>query len=50
MSLKATMYERPIINTMLKRLNEPKIQILLGARQVGKTTLIQQALKKVSAP
>lgn len=44
------MYERPIINTILNRLNEPKIQILLGARQVGKTTLIQQALKKVSAP
>jgi predicted AAA+ superfamily ATPase len=50
MSVEATMYERPIINTILKRLNEPKIQILLGARQVGKTTLIQQALKKVSAP
>lgn len=50
MSVEATMYERPIINTILNRLNEPKIQILLGARQVGKTTLIQQALKKVSAP
>ena len=44
------MYERPIINTILKRLNKPKIQILLGARQVGKTTLIQQALKKISVP
>lgn len=31
-------------------MQEPKIQILLGARQVGKTTLIQQALKKVSTP
>jgi uncharacterized protein len=50
MSLEATMYERPIINTILKRLNKPKIQILLGARQVGKTTLIQQALKKISVP
>ena len=44
------MYERPIINTILNRLNEPKMQILLGARQVGKTTLIQQALRKISAP
>lgn len=44
------MYERPIIKTVLGRLHEPKIQILLGARQVGKTTLIQQALKKVTTP
>lgn len=44
------MYERPIINTILNRLSEQKIQILLGARQVGKTTLIQQALKKVAIP
>lgn len=44
------MYERPIIKTILNRLSEPKIQILLGARQVGKTTLIQQSLKRVSIP
>jgi len=50
MSVGVNMYERPIIKTILNRLNEPKIQILLGARQVGKTTLIQQALKKVAIP
>lgn len=44
------MYERPIINKILKRILEPKIQILLGARQVGKTTLIQQVLKKLHIP
>ena len=41
------MFERPLLNKVLSRLQEPKIQILLGARQVGKTTLVQQALKGV---
>jgi predicted AAA+ superfamily ATPase len=50
MSVEVNMYERSIIKTILTRLSEPKIQILLGARQVGKTTLIQQALKKVTIP
>jgi uncharacterized protein len=44
------MYERPILKNVLNRLQEPKIQILMGARQVGKTTLIQQVLKKVTVP
>lgn len=44
------MFERPILKKIISRLQEPKIQILLGARQVGKTTLVQQALKKISLP
>lgn len=44
------MFERPIVNKVLYRFREPYIQILFGARQVGKTTLIQQALKKATSP
>jgi predicted AAA+ superfamily ATPase len=45
-------FERPHLKTILKRLKEPqnKMQILLGARQVGKTTLIHQAIKKIDIP
>lgn len=45
-------YERPILKELNIRLKEPhrKIQILSGARQVGKTTLIKQALNKISSP
>lgn len=42
------MYSRPQYNTLLERLKERRkfIQILLGPRQVGKTTLSQQILKE----
>lgn len=45
-------FERPIIKGFIERLNEPrsKMQILSGARQVGKTTLTVQALKKINQP
>lgn len=45
-------FERPIIKTLVARLHETrqKIQILSGARQVGKTTLITQALEKINQP
>jgi len=45
-------FERPILKTLLERLNESrdKIQILSGARQVGKTTLSLQALKELREP
>jgi predicted AAA+ superfamily ATPase len=38
------MYTRPIYQTILKRLQEPKgfIQVLAGPRQVGKTTIASQ--------
>ncbi len=45
-------FERPLLQTLLVRLQEPrqKMQILSGPRQVGKTTLSQQALKKMKQP
>ena len=45
-------FERPILKTFIERMNEPrsKIQILSGARQVGKTTLTIQGLKKMQQP
>ncbi len=45
-------FERPILKVLVKRLIEPrgKMQILSGARQVGKTTLSTQALLKLSQP
>ena len=33
-------------NKVKKLLKNPKVVILLGARQVGKTTLIEQVLKQ----
>lgn len=45
--------EREHINKLTKRLNkEPRrfIQVLFGPRQVGKTTLVKQFVKKASAP
>jgi predicted AAA+ superfamily ATPase len=44
------MYKRPVISKIIGRLTEPKVQIILGARQVGKTTLMQQALKYATTP
>ncbi|MDP2193993.1 MAG: ATP-binding protein [Alphaproteobacteria bacterium] len=46
------LYERTILQTVLNRLKEPrnKMHILSGARQIGKTTLIHQALKKIDGP
>src|SRR4051812_27060938 len=46
------MKERPIFNTLLARLQEPRhqMQVLLGPRQVGKTTLILQAVEAIDKP
>lgn len=43
------MHERPIVATLRRRLNEPRrfIQIVLGPRQAGKTTCVQQALEGI---
>jgi len=40
------MFKRPIYNDLLKRLREPRrfLQVLAGARQTGKTTLVRQVL------
>ncbi|MCY4340271.1 MAG: AAA family ATPase [Gammaproteobacteria bacterium] len=45
-------YQRPQAAELLQRLGEPRrfIQIVTGARQVGKTTLITQVAKQSSKP
>jgi predicted AAA+ superfamily ATPase len=42
------MFERPHLQTLIKRLAEPRkfIQVILGPRQVGKTTLVNQLVIK----
>jgi uncharacterized protein len=42
------MYNNPVINTILKRISEPRrfIQVITGPRQVGKTTAIREALNQ----
>lgn len=44
--------QRPVINVVRERINEPRkfIQVLYGPRQVGKTTLITQLLEETSIP
>ena len=46
------MFKRQMLNTILKRLSEPRlfIQVLAGPRQVGKTTLAQQAISELDMP
>ena len=46
------MFKRSILITILKRLREPRrfIQVLAGPRQVGKTTLVQQAMAELTMP
>ena len=46
------MYQRPIFQTIVARLAEPRhfIQVLAGPRQVGKTTLAQQAADSLGFP
>ncbi len=44
------MFERPYIQQLINRLNEPRtfIQVLMGPRQVGKSTLTVQVLSKLA--
>ena len=46
------MYKRPIHQTLLKRVREPRrfIQILAGPRQVGKTILARQVMDEITIP
>jgi len=46
------MYKRAMTETIAKRLKDKKrfIQVILGPRQVGKTTAIQQVLKEIKIP
>jgi len=43
------MFERHHLQTLTQRLNEPRkfIQVLMGPRQIGKTTLITQLVEKI---
>ena len=40
-------YQRPILRKIVRRLKEPRrfLQVLVGPRQVGKTTLARQAME-----
>ena len=44
------MFERPHLQQIIKRMEEPRkfIQVIFGPRQVGKTTLVNQMVKKYS--
>lgn len=46
------MFERPYIQQLITRLKEPRsfIQVLMGPRQVGKSTLTGQVLDKLEIP
>src|SRR5690606_14612741 len=45
------MYERSMLKGLMKGMKEPRrfIQVLMGPRQVGKTTLVTQLLKRLEA-
>ncbi|MEO6583791.1 MAG: ATP-binding protein [Ferruginibacter sp.] len=42
------MFERHQLKTIIKRINEPRkfIQVIMGPRQIGKTTLVTQLIEK----
>ncbi|WP_028298809.1 ATP-binding protein [Olivibacter sitiensis] len=46
------MFERLYLQHVIKRIEEPRkfIQVLMGPRQVGKTTLVHQVVKKLAIP
>src|SRR5512133_3953640 len=46
------MFKRSLLTTILERLREPRrfIQVLAGPRQVGKTTLAEQAMAELAMP
>jgi predicted AAA+ superfamily ATPase len=46
------MYERPYLKQVKSRVEEPRkfIQVILGPRQVGKTTMVTQLLSQLSIP
>ena len=46
------MFERSILQNINKRISEPRkfIQVFVGPRQVGKTTLIKQLIQKTDIP
>ena len=43
-------FDRAIFNSVLNKLNSNKVILLLGARRIGKTTLIKQIIEKCNEP
>lgn len=52
MSISSDRFQRVQVGTLRRRLAEPRrfMQVVAGARQVGKTTLVQQATEALKAP
>ena len=52
MSKLSNPYQRPYAAALARRLREPRrfVQVVAGARQVGKTTLVQQVAEHVGGP
>jgi predicted AAA+ superfamily ATPase len=52
MSKRAEAFQRPLVERLEARLAEPRrfMQVVAGPRQVGKTTLVRQALERTAAP
>lgn len=46
------MFERPYLQELIQRIKEPRrfIQVVMGPRQVGKTTLVVQLTEKIALP
>ena len=46
------MYKRPEYQIIKKRIEEPRrfIQVVMGPRQVGKSTVVKQVLKDLEIP
>ena len=46
------MFRRKVFDTIFKRLNEPRkfVQVIMGPRQVGKTTVVKQVLDNLGKP
>lgn len=46
------MFRRKVFDTIFKRLNEPRkfVQVIMGPRQVGKTTVVKQVLDNLDKP
>lgn len=46
------MFERSDLQELKKRMNEPRrfIQVVMGPRQVGKTTMVNQLIKQLPIP
>ena len=46
------MYKRGVYQTIINRINEPRrfVQVVMGPRQVGKSTVVKQVLQELNLP